>query len=84
MALTMDLQFKGIAVPAAYITAVMPVIGLDKESMSFGVNYCASSVEEAFHSYQVGSPYNLQGPNPLEQAYIYLKRLPEFEAATDC
>lgn len=84
MALTMDLQFKGIAVPSAYITVVMPVIGIDKETMSFGVNYCASQAEEAFHSYQVGSPYDLEGPNPLEQAYMYLKGLSEFEASTDC
>ena len=67
MALTQDLLFKGIAVPAAYITAVMPVIGLDKQSMSFGVNYRATPIEEAFHSYQVHAPYDLEGENPLKR-----------------
>ena len=28
--------------------------------------------------------FDLDGPNPLRQAYIHLKSLPEFSDATDC
>lgn len=28
--------------------------------------------------------HNLDGGNPIKQAYKYLKTLPEFEGATDC
>ena len=27
---------------------------------------------------------DLDGPNPIKQAYLHLKTLPEFEGATDC
>jgi hypothetical protein len=27
---------------------------------------------------------DLEGPNPIKQAYLYLKSLPEFEGAEDC
>lgn len=32
------------------------------------------------HKFQI----DLQGGNPIEQAYMYLKTLPEFSGATDC
>ena len=29
-------------------------------------------------------PYDLEGPNPIKQAYLHLKTLPEFADAIDC
>jgi hypothetical protein len=29
-------------------------------------------------------PLDLEGPNPIKQAYLHLKTLPEFSDATDC
>ena len=29
-------------------------------------------------------PFNVSGGNPWEQAYVYLKRIPEFAGAVDC
>ena len=28
--------------------------------------------------------FDLEGPNPIKQAYLHLKTLPEFSNATDC
>jgi hypothetical protein len=28
--------------------------------------------------------FDLEGPNPIKQAYLYLKTIPEFADATDC
>jgi hypothetical protein len=28
--------------------------------------------------------YDITGENPIKQAYLYLKTLPEFATATDC
>lgn len=30
------------------------------------------------------APLDLEGPNPIKQAYEHLKTLPEFEGAVDC
>ena len=30
------------------------------------------------------SPHDLDGPNPIKQAYLHLKTLPEFADAVDC
>lgn len=29
-------------------------------------------------------PHDIDGPNPIKQAYLYLKTLPEFADAVDC
>lgn len=31
-----------------------------------------------------GFDYDLEGPNPIKQAYLHLKSLPEFADAVDC
>jgi hypothetical protein len=31
-----------------------------------------------------GCPYDIEGDNPIKQAYEHLKTLPEFEGAIDC
>jgi len=33
---------------------------------------------------EYSSPYDINGNNPIAQAYMYLKTLPEFAGATDC
>lgn len=37
-------------------------------------------LEERFSSF----PHDLEGPNPIKQAYLHLKTLPEFADAIDC
>jgi hypothetical protein len=37
-----------------------------------------------FADYPVACEYDLDGANPIKQAYTHLKTLPEFAGATDC
>jgi hypothetical protein len=32
----------------------------------------------------INFPHDLEGPNPIKQAYLHLKTLPEFADAVDC
>lgn len=37
-----------------------------------------------FNELILSCPYDLNGANPIAQAYAHIKTLPEFENATDC
>lgn len=37
-----------------------------------------------FHEQIFSAPYDLNGENPIKQAYKHIKTLPEFAGATDC
>jgi hypothetical protein len=85
MALTMTVEFRGITVSSACIrvTSVSVLPGLT--SMSFGIVFSASSGDDPFDARTVSNaPYDIDGPNPIAQAYAYLKTLPEFAGAEDC
>jgi hypothetical protein len=84
MALQMDIVTPhGLEVANAY-HRVEGVELLTKELVRFHVRAYASAgkpfVMEAIHA----ALYDLNGANPIAQAYVYLKSLPEFELATDC
>jgi len=55
-----------------------------KETLNFHVrSYVA--VDKPFFAEQVLScAYNLEGANPIAQAYAHLKTLPDFAGAADC
>ena len=55
-----------------------------KETINFHVrSYVA--VDKPFFAEQVLScAYNLEGANPIAQAYAHLKTLPDFAGAADC
>lgn len=83
MALQIAMTFKGIVVPSAYVTVSLPQISADKTKVSFVVQYSNSPSDEVFNSVAQQSTYSLTGTNPFEQAYTYLKTLPEFASATN-
>ena len=37
-----------------------------------------------FNTKTYSCAYDINGENPIKQAYLYLKTLPEFASATDC
>lgn len=85
MALRIDSEFCGINVPAAY--CVVGGIGFSptsKAEVVFTLYYKASKKYDAFATKSFVGPYDLTGSNPFNQAYEYLKTLPEFEGSTDC
>ena len=84
MALTLPMDYKGISVPSARVSVVMPAIALDKSSMSFGVWYRSSPESEVFNAATYSAPYSIEGETPFRQAYEHLKSLPEFAGAIDC
>lgn len=56
-----------------------------KTSMSFQVRaYKDDSGLPAFADTAYGAEYDINGNNPISQAYAHIKALPEFSGATDC
>ena len=84
MAISMDAIYRGISIPAAYISIASRSISLSKEEVAFSVMYRVDSNEEPFDSKSYTAPYSLQGANPYIQAYEYLKLQPEFLDCVDC
>ena len=82
MALQKTIIFKGVSVPDAYIKIIR--FDGDKSSLTVGVGYFASPEHEMLYSDALAVPYAIDGSNPIQQAYEYLKTLPEFADAVDC
>jgi hypothetical protein len=91
MAFQLALTYKGATFAAAYYRVALPQIDFDKNTMSFGVwpfaNQAAASdranlLSEAAVTIN-DAPYNLSGTNVFQQAYDYLKTLPQYAGAVD-
>jgi hypothetical protein len=58
---------------------------IDKTRMFYQVrSYKDSEGLPSFSDAAYEAVYDLQGQNPIAQAYAHLKTLPEFAGATDC
>lgn len=84
MALKIDTEFKQIAIEKAYLRVAAPVIRRGNEFLEFVLEYAANESAPYFNAKAFECPYDLGGANPIEQAYEYLKTLPEFADAIDC
>lgn len=74
----------GVQVPDAYCR-VEAVTLQSKASMKAYLRlYATSTGVPAFDEQIVECAYDLEGDNPIAQAYEHLKTLPEFEGAVDC
>lgn len=84
MALKVSLNIGGIVVSDAYVK-VESFTG-DKNHLRFVtvVKICKDSEPLPLPNEAYGFEYELNAGNPLEQAYVYLKTLPEFTGAVDC
>ena len=56
----------------------------DKSRMTFVVSWSESAGGPAIRQSTYGCAVDLDGENPIRQAYIHLKTLPEFSGASDC
>jgi hypothetical protein len=82
MALTKNVTTnKGLTCTGAYIRAEQ--ISLNKSGMTVGVSFKVDADSEPFEEKTFEIPYVMTGENPIKQAYIHLKTLPEFADATD-
>ena len=55
-----------------------------KHKIKACVDFLDKEKNALFGSKEYEFPVNLDGPNPIKQAYLHLKTLPEFSDATDC
>ena len=55
-----------------------------KSQMSFRARSYIAPGMPSFSDSEHTCDYDLNGANPIAQAYIHLKSLPEFAGATDC
>lgn len=82
MALLKNTTFKGISISDAYFRVCS--VDMTKVAMSFTVEICASSTDDALSYRYYSCEYNIDGSNPIEQAYDHLKTLKEYDGFKDC
>jgi hypothetical protein len=75
----------GVSINDAYHRVEFVTIGKNKKRIDFHLRSykdanSASWVSDELHACE----YDINGTNPIAQAYVYLKSLPEFAGATDC
>jgi hypothetical protein len=84
MALTKDITTRqGIEIKNAYFRVVSVRIN-SKSGMEYVVAFSKDARSPAVDSTAHDCVYQLDGDNPIAQAYEHLKTLPEFAGATDC
>lgn len=86
MALTKPFQIaQGVSAPNAYIRieAVNLVKG-ETTSATIHVYPSQAASTDPIRTLCYGFDYSPDGENPIKQAYLHLKTLPEFEGAIDC
>jgi hypothetical protein len=81
MALSKTITFKGVAIPDAYHRVFG--VSVTKETVSFSLGVHASTDSQMLSSTSYACAYDLNGNNPIQQAYEHLKTLPEFAGAAD-
>lgn len=82
MALQGNFVYNGVTIPNAYIK--VELINMNKSNINVTVVWRASAGSTPLQNQNFGFPYNISGNNPIAQAYIALKALPEFSSTADC
>ena len=57
---------------------------INKTQINFYVRSYTTNVKPFFQEQIFIAPYDLNGSNPIKQAYEHLKTMSEFAGATDC
>ncbi len=84
MALSLTIrQETGIEVQDAYVQVASALVHKNQTATARYLIF-ADTKKLPFDSVEVTYFYDLDGSNPIKQAYEYLKSLPEFADATDC
>ena len=73
----------GLTAQAAY-HRVEKIYFDNKTNISFVLASFKTLDYPSFQSKAYACEYDIEGSNPIAQAYEYLKTLPEFAGATDC
>jgi hypothetical protein len=85
VALSIDVTLaSGLTAPDSYVR-VTSVHVVTKTQASASLLFFASPTSQiAYQTTEQTFIYVLDGPNPIKQAYLHLKTLPEFFDAADC
>ena len=83
MALKKSVLFKSINIADAYLR-IFQFEG-NKDHLHVGLEFCKDSGSERFDSLTIQNiPFDINGKNPIAQAYDYIKSQPEFADSQDC
>jgi hypothetical protein len=82
MALLKSTTFKSLTIQNAYHRVWG--VTVSKDTISFGLGFHATAESEMIDSATYRCSYDLNGANPIAQAYAHLKTFPEFSSAVDC
>jgi hypothetical protein len=70
--------------PDAYHRVENVALKSKTELVFMVVSYKTKEHSASFNQQPHKCTYEMDGSNPIRQAYVHLKTLPEFENATDC
>ena len=85
MALQKNIELNtGIKVNNAYLRIDSVTINQKQNINFFLKSYVSNESNLSFYDQEFTTTYNIDGENPIKQAYLYLKTLPEFADAVDC
>lgn len=82
MAISKQEIFKGITIPNCYIR--IDSFSGNKTTLNVELGFYVDVELGSFRTSSYTIDYNVSGGNPLEQAYNYIKGLPEFSGSVDC
>ncbi len=75
-------QYGAVTVPECYVKVAD--VTVSKTEAEARVTFLQDSEGGHLQKLHYVFPYNIAGDNPIKQAYLYLKTLPEFSDAEDC
>lgn len=81
MALTKDIEYLGVPIPGAYIK--VENVSATSNSLTAMVVWRATAESPPLKNKLFSLAYDLEGDNPIKQAYQGLKALAEFAGAVD-
>jgi len=73
----------GIEIPNAYFK-IQNIIIKNKSNLEFNLNSYKDKSFQYITITEYSCDYDINGENPIKQAYLHLKSLPEFADAVDC
>lgn len=87
MAMSKDFTFKskyGVDVVVSNCYIKVDSVNVTKSSATAIINFINSEKSCVIEELLCQFAYDITGENPIRQAYLHLKTLPEFLNATDC
>lgn len=82
MALKQTKTINDVTINDSYIKVISTTA--NKKEIQAIVSFAANNNSDPFGSKTFVFDLDLNGENPIKQAYLHLKTLPEFASAVDC